>query len=101
MSPATAAPKLMLARSRAIESTGCTCTSTAAPCEAEAELVVVVVVVVEVVVAVHEVDDADEFLGAGGAVAKSAALSSLSMKPPFARASAVVLLGAAAAPVPS
>jgi hypothetical protein len=44
---------------------------------------------------------AEEFWGSGAAVAKSAALSSVSVQPPSARTIAFVALPAGAAPLPS
>ena len=89
--PGTAAGKLSVAWSSAIESSGWTSTSTEASVLApfgggDIE---------------QTLTAADEFSGPGVAVAKSAALSSVSVQPPSARASAVVALGAVAAPLPS
>jgi len=90
--PGTAAGKLSVARSSAIDRTGWTSTSTAADPLAS---------VGGGGGAVQALAGDDAFSGSGAAVAKSAPLSSVSVQPPPARASAVVALGAGAAPLPS
>src|SRR4051794_2583712 len=89
--PGPAAGKLNVGWSRAIESTGWMSTST--PAEPLDPL--------GGGVTEQALAAAEAFCGSGAAVAKSDALSSVSVQPPPARASAFVALPAGAAPLPS